>query len=302
MRRIGVLRGGVGEHYDSSLFHGGNIINFLKKNLTDKYKTIDILVDKEGVWHIHGMPVLPHSLMHRVDAVWDTAGGTQSGVFKTMSIPHIGVSPFFSALVKNKILLRDYMKSLGVNMPKAIVLPLYQEDFDGPLDKYAIKKAKEVHAKFGAPWVVRSFTPDVSMGVHVAKTFGELVSSIEDGVRHQKSILVEELIMGKVGSVHSVNGFRSENIYAFPPTASLGNFTVSEKEKINNLAKSLHEHLDVKAYLKSDFVLHPSKGIYILNFDFLPDLREDSHLQNSCESVGAKMNHVVEQMLENVTR
>ena len=51
------------------------------------------------------------------------------------------------------------MKSVGVQMPRSMVLPVYQKDFDGPRERYAIKKAKEVHEKFGAPWMVKSLLP-----------------------------------------------------------------------------------------------------------------------------------------------
>ena len=40
---------------------------------------------------------------------------------------------------------------LDINMPKHIVFPVYQEDFDGPKEKYAEKKAGEVFQKFGPP-------------------------------------------------------------------------------------------------------------------------------------------------------
>jgi len=43
-------------------------------------------------------------------------------------------------------------------MPRRIVLPLYQRDFDGEENTYARRKATEVFEKFAGPWIVKSFT------------------------------------------------------------------------------------------------------------------------------------------------
>ena len=92
------------------------------------------------------------------------------------------------ALQNSKDMLREHVKNIGINIPRAIVLPVYQPDFDGPRDKYATKAAMKVFEKFPSPWIVKSFTPDLSMGIHLAKTFPQLVESIEDGVNHGQSI------------------------------------------------------------------------------------------------------------------
>ena len=293
-KRIGILRGGTGKHYESSLRKGGEIISYIYDNLPDKYKTLDILIDKEGIWHINGMPVKPADLMHKVDVVWNTSRHPDlSVILDSLSVPNVGNESF---LENNNDILKAQVKNIGIRMPKSLVLPLYQEDFDGPRDKYAVKKAKEILEKFGAPWIIKSFTPDSNMGIHLAKTFPELVDAIEDGVNHQKSILVEEFISGKVGSVHSLAGFRGEDVYVFPPIS----FTDSEKEKIISLVKDLHKHIGAKHYLKSDFILHPKRGFFLTSVDFSPDLRKGSHFEQSCEYVGAEISHVFEHILEKV--
>ena len=184
-------------------------------------------------------------------------------------------------------------------MPRSIILPVYQKDFDGPRERYSIKKAKEVHEKFAPPWIVKSFTPDANMAVHLAHTFNELVAGIEDGVNHGKSILVEEFIEGKVASLHSVPGFRGQELYIFPAVNVFGNISLEEKEKLSSLVKDLHAHLGAKHYLKSDFLLNKRGKVYFLDFESIPNLKPFSHFSQACESVGVKMHHVIEHILEN---
>lgn len=302
--RIGILRGGIGENYNSSIRRGGDIISHIHENLSGHYKPVDILVDKDGVWHLRGMPVTPEKLLYKVDAVWNVSHSRFSNILESFSIPSIGVppfSPFFqhsSDNLESRKLLEDHIKKIGIKMPKNIILPLYQRDFDGPEDKYAMKKAKEVFEKFGSPWIVKSYTVDKTMGIHLAKTFPELVRAIEDGVNHEKSILVEEFIPGLLAPVHSVSGFRGSNIYVFPP----GNFSKEEKEKLVSTAKDLYDHIGARHYLRSDFVLTPRGQVYLLGLELVPDLNQDSHFHQACVSVGARMDHVVRHLLEQVLK
>lgn len=297
-RRIGILRGGTGEHYNASLKKGGDIILYIQENLSDKYQPVDILVDKDYLWHLGGIPVSPSELPQKIDLVWNVAHPSLSNILESLSIPNIGTSAFFGTLSNSRDLLKEHLKSIGVNMPRHMVLPLYQSDFDGPRETYAMKKAKKVFEKFGSPWIVRSFVPHSDMAVHLCKTFSQLVDAIEDGLNHQTSILVEEFISGKVASVHTVAGFRGEDIYTFPPLNIFGNISTEEKERLNTLAKDLHNHLGASHYLKSSFVLHPRGKVYLMHIDATPDFKTDSYFSTVCDSVGAKTHEVVDHILE----
>jgi D-alanine-D-alanine ligase-like ATP-grasp enzyme len=296
-KRVGVLRGGIAEDYMPSLRRGGEIISHIMENLGEKYKVVDILVDRDGVWHLGGVPVLSSDLVHKVDVVWNATHPSFSNILQSMGIPYVGHGTFAHTLERSKEMLREHMAQIGVGMPRHIVIPVYQRDFDGPREKYAIKKAKEVHEKFGAPWIVTSYTTDANMGIHLAKTFPELVGAIEDGTKHEKSILVEEFISGKVAAVHSVPHFRGEEVYTFPLGNTFGRFSSEEKDKISNLAKDLHRHLGANHYLQLNFVMTPRGKVYLTHFESTPDFKPGSHLTEVCESVGAKMHHVVEHIL-----
>jgi D-alanine-D-alanine ligase-like ATP-grasp enzyme len=298
-KRVGILRGGIGENYHTSIRKGGEILSHITEYLSDSWKTFDILIDKEGVWHINGVPVQPADLMHRVDLVWNTAEPQISATLHNLSISHIGQNLFHSTIEESKEMLRKHMQKIGLDMPRSLVIPLYQEDFDGPRELYAIKKAKEVHEKFPAPWIVKSFTEDKNMGIHLAKTFPELVDAIEDGVKHEKSILAEEFITGKIASVHAVPHFRNEEIYIFPLGNTFGTFSAEEKAELINIAKKLYSHLGAEHYLKSDFVLSPRGKVYLLQAESIPDLKPDSHFSEACMHAGTRAHLIVDHILQN---
>jgi len=303
-KRIGILRGGAGKHYENSLKKGGEVIAFIFENLSDQYKTVDILVDKEGIWHAGGLPIDPQDLKNKIDLIWNVSHPNFNKILKNLPIANIRLdsSPIIE---QSRMMLNKNIKNFGIKIPQHIVFPVYQKDFDGPREQYAVKKAKEVLKKFGAPWIIKSFYDNSEMGIHVAKTFPELVKAINDGVFHEESILVEELIAGKNATVHSVNNFRGENVYSLPPTEnrngiiiSPGNFSKDEKDKLIKLSKQLHQHLNASHYTKFDFIIHKNKNIYLINIDFLPNLEKSSCIHDCCESVGTKSNHLFSHLIE----
>ena len=293
---VGILRGGSGDFYKSSVDIGSDFFAHILKDLSDKWKPLDILIDKKEIWHINGLPIKPIDLIHRVDVVWNFSHPKYSNILKGFKIPVVGEDYFSYGMKNSREMLKEHMKQIGVEMPKHFLLPKYQEDMDGLKEEYSIKKAKEVLQKFPAPWIVRSLAVDKDMGVHVAKTFPELVSAIEDCINHNESILVEELITGKNAFTHNVSNFRGKDIYTFP----VGNFSKNEKEKLDTLSKDIHQHIGVFQYLKSNFIVSPNRGIFLTSIEFFPDLREVAHFDKICKSVGAKKEHVIEHILESV--
>ncbi len=306
IKRVGILRGGNGNNYHASLKHGGDIILQIQENLSDKYKPVDVLIDKDGVWHMGGLPIHAEDLPSKMDMAWNTAHPTFSNDLNNLFIPHVKNSVFAHTLQESKDMFREHMKNVGVSMPRSLLIPLYQEDFDGDRTRYAIRKAKEVHEKFGAPWIVKSFAPDKSMGIHLAKTFDQLVGAIEDGVNHKQSILVEEFISGKIASMHSMRGFRDNvpnaknGIYIFPMGNSYGNFSDEEKDNLSNLVREIYTHVGANHYLKTDFVMNPRGKVYLLNMELNPDLRAESHFVQVCELAGVKPHHIIDHILQEV--
>ncbi len=248
----------------------------ITENLGEKYKPVDILIDKDYIWHVNGIPVNPSDLMHRVDVVWNTSHPSFSSILESLSIPNIGGGAFSSALDNSKEMLREHIKSIGLKIPRQIISP---------------KNAREVFEKFGSPWIIKTLNE-----INLVKTFDELTEAING----KNNVIVEEFIAGKVASVHSVPMFRGQDLYTFPLGNSFGIFSTEEKETLSNTAKDLYKHIGVKHYLKSDFVLTPRNKVYLLQIEEIPDLKPNSHFSQVCESIGAKTHHVVEHILESV--
>ena len=65
---VGVLRGGPSSEYEVSLRSGAAVLSNLHPA---KYTTRDILIDKDGVWHIAGSSRKPEAALKGIDVVFN---------------------------------------------------------------------------------------------------------------------------------------------------------------------------------------------------------------------------------------
>ena len=77
-----------------------------------------------------------------------------------------------------------------------------------------------------------------------------------------------------------------------------GNFTESEKKEIENMAIQAHKALGLSHYSRSDFIIHPKRGIFILESNTLPGLTEESLLPKALKAVGASVSHFLDHVIE----
>ncbi len=327
MIRVGVIRGGLSNEYKVSLLSGASVLKeLIKEPLCNKYKAIDIYIDKDNVWHINGVPSSLDIISKEVDVIFNALHGDfgEDGVVQELlenyKIPYTGSGPIESALGYNKILSKDQFNKLNIKTPRHILFPVYQKDFDGSLDKYAREKASEVFNKLPPPWIVKPLTGGSSMGIHVCKTFDSLVSAFNLGVNQNVSVIVEEFIEGKEATVGVIDNFRGKDLYTLPPveiripkTSSFfdndakyngkseeicpGCFSEEEKIELERLASFIHKGLGLRHYSRSDFIVHPKKGVYALEVNTLPGLTTESLLPKSISAIGLNLSDFIEHII-----
>ena len=285
VKRLGVIRGGK-DHYETSIREGAELISHILSHLSSSWKAVDIFIDREGRWHAGGLPVKPENVFGKADIFWDT---TRSDAYVTLTdAPIAHVSGGFSSFShESRDMLAEHLKDKGIKIPRHIFLPAYQKDFDGPIETYAVRKAREVLEKFPPPWRMRLFPGDPRAGALLVKTLPELVNAIIDGSEYGGSVLVEEFVGGKNFSAHSVLGFRGKDVYIFPTD-----------ERIAVLARNLHEYVPAAYYVNASFVVHPKNGAYLSDMEFSPDWTQDSAFTESCEKVGTKTHQVLLHILD----
>ncbi|MBK5215728.1 MAG: ATP-grasp domain-containing protein [Candidatus Pacebacteria bacterium] len=337
MIKVGVIRGGISGEHDISLASGAQVLSHLRSDkMNEKYIAIDIFIDKDGVWHINGIPVTLAKVAPKVDVIINALHGDfgEDGkvqqLLEQWGIPYTGSGPLASALGYNKHLSKLEFEKLGIKTPKHILFPAYQADFDarptesfgqGPRNKYAAQKAREVWGKFSPPWIVKPLTGGSSMGINICKTYQSLVDVLEKGTHERASFIVEEFIKGKEATVGVINNFRNKKVYTLPPieiripkTSTFfdneakysgkskeicpGNFKEEEKQELERLAGLIHKGFDLSHYSRSDFIVHPKRGIYALEVNTLPGLTRESLMPKALDAVGSNMPEFIEHIIK----
>lgn len=328
MIKVGVIRGGISDEYEVSLASGAEILDHLREDiLKDKYKAIDIYIDRDGVWHINGIPLTIDKVALKVDIIINALHGDYGEDGKVQQlleqwhIPYTGSGPFASAIGYNKFLTKKEFDKLGIKTPKHLLFPAYQDELDGPRQKYPERKAREVWERLPPPWIVKPLTGGSSMGIYVCKTFEDLVSAFDDSIDQKVSVLVEEFIKGKEATVGVINNFRNQKIYTLPPieiripkTSTFfdrevkyngqsqeicpGNFSQDEKVELERLAALIHTGLGLNHYSRSDFIVHPQKGIYALEVNTLPGLTGESLMPKALMAVGSSLSEFIEHIIK----
>lgn len=313
--KVGVLRGGPSPEYDVSLKTGANIL----ANLADDYDPLDIFISRDGAWHERGFEKSPESILKRVDVVVNGLHGKygEDGevqrLLEDFKIPYTGSSTLASAISMNKVASKKIYRNHGLKTPVAFIIPF--ED----LSKKLIRTAYE---SVPAPFVVKPSAAGSSIGVHLAHSLPELEEAVIAASHHSPAIMVEEFIGGKEATCGVIDSFRNTAHYPLLPIEIRhnrdffdyhskysdfknggaeeicpGNFSPSENEILKQMTIDAHKALHLRHYSRSDFIVHPRRGIYILETNSLPGLTETSLLPKSLQAIGSNIKEFLSHLI-----
>ena len=306
MIRVGVIRGGVSDEYDASLATGAAVLSALREHFPATYHAVDVLITRDGVWHIAGRPITTSHLKDSVDVVFNALHGSYGedgqvqSQLESLGIPYTGSGPVASSLGFNKNLLKDISRKNNITTPSELIIPDHRK-FPTILPEVYFKEAsQDVFLKFSPPWIVAPIGAYARAGFSVAKTREELVNAIRTASLYSGDVIVEEYIYGKTASVFVTDNFRNKEVYTFLPaerSPSNGTFLPHQKEALERIARDMYRHLGLRHYAQMDFVVTP-KHVFFSDVRTLPSMVADSHAVRSIEAVGSHLHEFVDHVLK----
>ncbi len=367
--RVGVLRGGTSNEYEMSLKVGQHILNMLNAEpLSKKYKGVDVLVDKQGIWHIEGVPQTPELALRKVDVVFSALRGEfgEDGKLQQMlelfSKPYVGSGAYSSALAQNKGLAKNHFKQNGIKTPYFKELHLEHAADINPV-------AHDLFRSFPMPVVVKPKGQGSSLGVSFASNVKELVEALDHARGFSNEIVVEEYITGKEIISGFIDDFRGSDLYHMFPVEvhphtntaaarlsdyakdfatvntkvedlspeeqeiaaklqkakalqvnsvgkhkhnifdwsskyagtydhkSPANLTQKEKDTIKQAIQTIRDSFGLRHFATADFIVHPRRGVYLLEINAHPHLHEHSPIFKSLDAAGIKHHEFLEHLL-----
>jgi len=313
MKKIIVLRGGPSSEYEVSMKSGKSVID----QLQDHYKITDVVVDQEGKWIVSGIAVEPHKITRDIDCVFNAMhgeygeDGTVQKLLDQLKVPYTGSGVLGSSVAMNKALAKNFYKKHGIKTPLYRVINK-TDNIDG--------LAMELYKTFPMPAVLKPVSSGSSVGVSIAKDYQSMRDTLISLFLRYEKVLVEEYIEGKEATVGILEEFRNQKIYKLSPveirhpsnktffdyeakysgiTQELcpGEFSPAEKELMQEMAGKSHEALGLRHYSRTDFRIHPKRGIYALETNSLPGLTEHSLMPKSLEPLGISYKEMLDHLI-----
>lgn len=116
--------------------------------------------------------------------------GTVQGLFELAQIPYVGCGVLSSAVSMDKLYTKIIVDDLGIRQADYVPVMSWRMR-DGMED--VIRKIEE---KFAYPVFIKPSNAGSSRGVSKADNRGELIAGLKEAARHDRKILVEEMIYG----------------------------------------------------------------------------------------------------------
>ncbi len=311
--RVGVLRGGPSSEYEISLKTGSEVL----KNLPDRFVPIDIFISREGEWHIQGAALSPEKVLSQVDVVFNGLrgkfgeDGKVQNILYSHNIPFTGSKSLPSSICMNKELAKKLFLAQGYKTPNYIIIEPKENTY---------QRILELFQTFSQPSIIKPVTGGSSVGITFANDFVSFKKGIENAFRHGGKVIIEEYIPGKEIMCSVLAESSGKGAYSLFPVEvvrpihkkffdyesrthsdtklfSPANLTNEEKNAVSHIALTLHGALGLSHYSGVDFIVSPTRGIYILEVNTLPSLTRHSLYPFALEATGVKFPEFLDHVL-----
>lgn len=312
--RVGVLRGGPSNEYDVSLKTGSNVLANLDQ---EKYLPIDVFIDRSGVWHMRGLPVVPRRVLQGLDVAINAMHGEfgEDGTIQRMldasGVAYTGTGVLGSALAMSKSATKRSFASSGIKMPRHTVV-----DLESDLEK----SAQYIFHHLPQPVVVKPASSGSSVGVSIVHGASAIVQALRHALEVSSKALAEEFIAGREATVGVLERFRGEDVYALPPIEIIpsqensffdydakysgksqevcpSTFSRDTKSELEEIARDVHRALGLRHYSRSDFIVTPRRGVYFLEVNTLPGFTSESLFPKATEAVGCSFPQLLDHLI-----
>lgn len=303
--KVAVLRGGPSSEYEVSLNTGESVLSSLDK---EKYEPVDIFINKDGLWHLGGVPKKPETALLGVHVVWNALhgqygeDGKAQEILEDIGVSYTGSGVAASALSMDKVATKKALAEVDVKLAGHKVFKKGDALVSNPSELFKI---------ISNPSVVKPAASGSSVGVSIVRTFFDLPAALAAAFAVADVIMIEEYIEGREATVGVVEKFRGEDIYALPAIEIIpppsdffsyqakygggsqeicpSNFPDDIKKELARLAIEIHKTLGLSHYSRSDFIVHPKRGIYFLEVNTLPGLTKESLIPKAIRAVGSSL-------------
>jgi len=211
-----LLYGGKSGEHEISLISAASVLRHLS---AEKYRIIPVAMGKDGQFHLHEyqdllryadkLPVttdrskpLENLLSHgrlavNADVVFPMAhgplyeDGCLQGLLELAGVAYVGCDVLSSSIGMDKDMQRRISCVDGLKSARYKLISWYTNQTERQ------QRCKAIAAELGWPLFVKPCCLGSSVGIHKAKNINELLIAVDDALRYNEEILIEEGINGR---------------------------------------------------------------------------------------------------------
>ncbi len=318
--RVGLFYGGVDQEREVSKKSAQTV----RTNLdTAKYEVVSVEILPEETFAIAGKEMPFEKICSNIDiAVLALHGlfgedGTLQRLLDENMVPHTGSDALASAVSFSKLLTKDVFERFNIKTPAYT-----KATRDECPNKTACKiKAGEIFMSFPQPCVVKPTSAGSSLGVSICNSVVEITEGLHNAFQIGDKVVIEEFISGCEATVGVIDEFRDQDVYALPaveivPPVNKEFFDFETKydgttqeicpavlsedvaQELGDIATKVHKTLHLKDYSRTDFIIHPTRGIFALEVNTLPGLSAESLFPKELNAVGILMEEFLDHIIQ----
>lgn len=301
LSHVAVIRGG-NINIKDSISSGADILATLKSL---NYKVLDVLIDSDESWSLHGTPTDPHTVFSKSHTVVDTTRAENKHYHDLAR--KMGINIIFSN--ENLDLDREdiyrLLRQNGIKVPDTYVVRSKKE--------FKNEFLKEIWSKFHLPLLIRPTRRQREAKSKMVKSFNEL----EEEIIKNHSLGIDSQIMTyrsfPISSVAIIPNFREESLYtpllveSFPnkhevpnentPKRVFLNAPSFRKEAVSNFVKKVYKELGLKGLAVIDIIPHRDDYM-VVHVETNPSLRKEGRFLSSLNTTGVTLGEIVDQEIK----
>jgi D-alanine-D-alanine ligase len=303
--KISILCGGFSNEREISLKSGQSVAAALNP---EKYDITILELGDDCEWHKNNKAFIEQTPDLAFIALHGKYGedGTIQSILDDLNIPYTGSSAQASRLAMDKKATIKVAQSIGLHVPKSIVL---EKDHENLSDDISF------------PCVIKPNESGSSIGVSIVETKEQLNSALEIAFKEDEKVLVEQYIKGREFTCGVLGNSNDGELMVLPVVeiithdeeffdyeAKYNSKTVGEicpaqidkevSEKIQELSKKIHMHLGCDGLTRSDFIISEDGQIYFLEINTIPGMTQVSLVPKEAAAAGMSLGEFFEKQIE----
>ena len=299
--RIAVLSGGWSKERGVSINSGKAVVGALDK---EKYEIVsfDPKDDLNVLWQQRNELDLVFNVLH---GKYGEDGRIQ-GLLEVFGIPFVGSGVLSSAMAMNKRVTKEVYRSVGLRVPKDIILKKE--------DAVSIGKIKD---SLGTPIVIKPVSEGSSIGISIMENDRDILAGIEKAFQFDQEILLEEYVCGReiTCAVLGRKHLETLPLVEIVPKASHrffdyeAKYTAGEtneicpalmephlKKEASEMARNAHVALQCRDWSRTDMIIK-NDMIFMLETNTIPGMTETSLVPLAAKGKGWSLGQLLDKMI-----